>query len=277
MHKFYGQFTPPVDQFIFERYFPDVNIKGIFVECGAFDGLIECSCKFFEESMGWTGYNLEPSPANFKKLQKNRPESINLEIGLSNQSGSVDFKHVISPLLGENFGNGSISHTTTHVDDLIKRGCSFENFEIDVFTWKDFVNKFKITHVDLFILDVEGHELSVIDGMNDCDVLPDLICIEVGHLDLNVIKNRLGLLGYTYDISSHVNAFFIKTNKLPLFALRAISHRTVIPTETENFSQVIEKLADQNTYLTKRIEELSRLYQEVTSSMLWKFFRISRK
>jgi FkbM family methyltransferase len=277
MHAFYGQFTPPVDQFIFERYFMDTNIKGVFVECGAFDGLIECSCKFFEESMGWTGFNLEPSPANFKILQKNRPTSTNLEIGLSNQSGSVDFKHVISPLLGENFGNGSIEHTATHVEDLIKRGCSFENHKIKVLTWKDFVKKYKIMHVDLFVLDVEGHELSVIEGMHDCDVLPDLICIEVGHLDLNEIKTQLRRLGYMYDISSHVNAFFIKADRVPLFALRAAAQRTVIPAVAENYSQVIEKIVEKNSYLTKRVEELIWLYREVTDSRLWKIFGIFRK
>ncbi|MCG9082787.1 FkbM family methyltransferase [Laribacter hongkongensis] len=269
MHKFYGQFTPSVDQFIFERYFRDTNIKGVFVECGAFDGLTECSCKFFEESMGWKGFNLEPAPANFKQLQKNRPSSVNLEIGLSNCSGEVDFKHVVSPLLGENFGNGSITHSLDHIHDLQQRGCSFQNVQIQVTTWKCFVEQQNICHVDLLVLDVEGHELSVIEGMRDCAVLPDLICIEVGHLDLGEIRNGLATLGYTYDISSHVNAFFLKTEKIPLFALRAATSSAPVP-ESGNQSRLVEKLVEENQRLTKRVEELTWLYREITSSKLWK-------
>ena len=79
--KFYGQFETPVDKFIFERYFPDTNIQGTFVECGAFDGQTECSCRFFEETMGWTGYNLEPVPWIYEQLTQNRPNSKNLNIG----------------------------------------------------------------------------------------------------------------------------------------------------------------------------------------------------
>jgi hypothetical protein len=78
--QFYGQFETPVDRFIFERYFPDTGIMGTFVECGAFDGLTECSCKFFEETMGWTGHNLEPVLWIFEKLIANRPSSSSSEV-----------------------------------------------------------------------------------------------------------------------------------------------------------------------------------------------------
>ena len=208
MHKFYGQFDPPVDKFIFERYFPDTSIKGVFVECGAFDGLMECSCKFFEETMGWSGFNLEPAPSNFRALAANRPLAKNIQQGLSDRNGRLSFTHVISPILGENFGNGSIHHTEAHLNNLKERGCEFQVMQIEVVTWKEFVEREKILHVDLFVLDVEGHELAVIAGMHDCDVLPDVICIEVGHLELQSIKTQLQKLKYSYDISSHVNACF---------------------------------------------------------------------
>ena len=87
--QFYGQFDTPVDRCIHERYFPDTGIMGTFVAYGAFDGLTECSCKFFEETMGWTGYNLEPVPWIFDKLAANRPRSRNLNFGLSSATGAV--------------------------------------------------------------------------------------------------------------------------------------------------------------------------------------------
>lgn len=222
MYQFYGQFDPPVDRVLFERYFPDRNIRGTFVECGAYDGLVESSCKFFEETLGWTGYNLEPSPPNFRALQRNRPRSRNLPIGLSNQDGRASFMHAISPVHGEGFGNGSIQHTSAHLEALKNEGCTFERYEIEVMRWDSFVKREGVTHVDLFVLDVEGHEMQVIEGMHGCPVLPDILCIEVGHLSFDEVRSALARLGYVYDIGSHVNAFFIKAERVALFALRRL-------------------------------------------------------
>jgi FkbM family methyltransferase len=270
MHKFYGQFNPSVDQFIFERYFRDANIKGVFVECGAFDGLTECSCKFFEESMGWKGYNIEPVPWVYKRLRENRPASTNLNRALSNKSGSATFQAVDHPTFGKECTNGSLAHTESHKSLLQDVGCSFIPVEVSAMTWRDFVQQYNVAHVDLLVLDVEGHELSVIEGMHGCGVLPDLICIEVGHLDLEEIRNQLGALGYTYDISSHVNAFFVKAEKMPLFALRAATCTLSVLEASGSQNQVVEKLLEENQNLKKRVEELSWLYSEVTGSKLWK-------
>jgi len=47
-YLFYGQHFPQLDEFIFKRYFPDINIQGVFVECGANNGIAGSNCKFFE-------------------------------------------------------------------------------------------------------------------------------------------------------------------------------------------------------------------------------------
>lgn len=83
-YRFYGQHFPQLDEFIFKRYFPDINIQGVFVECGANDGIYGSNCKFFEETMHWTGYNIEPTPSTFKMLQVNRQNSTNICMALSN-------------------------------------------------------------------------------------------------------------------------------------------------------------------------------------------------
>ncbi|MEI9889737.1 MAG: FkbM family methyltransferase [Caulobacteraceae bacterium] len=57
-------------------------------------------------------------------------------------------------------------------------------------TWRDFVKQQRIDHVDLFTLDVEGHELAVIEGMKDCAVLPDVLCVAAGHLESEAFTRR---------------------------------------------------------------------------------------
>ena len=60
---YYGQFDPPVDRFLQERYFSDSPRNGVLIERGGFDGQLESSGKFFEKSLGWRAINIQPSPA----------------------------------------------------------------------------------------------------------------------------------------------------------------------------------------------------------------------
>ncbi len=218
--QFYGQFNPPVDRFIFERYFPDTNIKGVFVECGGFDGITDSSCKFFEETMGWTGFNLEPVPNLSDLLAENRPLARNLQMALSDKTGTATFTHAIHPTLGEVFGNGSLGHADAHRDELEVADCTFETFPVSTITWCDFIKQEAIATVDLLVLDVEGHELSVLEGMRGADVMPAVMCVEFGHLGLATVRERMRELNYEYDIQSHGNAYFVRRDLLGLFALR---------------------------------------------------------
>lgn len=272
MPKFYGQFDPHVDRFIFERYFPQAGIQGVFVECGAFDGLLECTCKFFEETMGWHGFNLEPVPWIFEELCKHRPNSRNFNLGLSNSCAKLPFRHAISPILGKYFGNGSISHAPSHVKSLTESGCTFEDITVDVLTWREFVYQNRITHVDLFVLDVEGHEISVIEGMRGCDILPDIMCVEFGHIGLDAIRLNLAELGYIYDISSNGNAFFVHKNAASIFAIRRAASPVPSPL-VSNPSTTIEAqkiFEEENRFLRLRVEELVALYEAITKSRSWR-------
>lgn len=219
--QFYGQFETPVDKFIFERYFPDLGIKGTFIECGAFDGVTECSCKFFEESMGWRGINLEPVPHIFTKLAENRPTSENLNVGLSDRTRSVHFQAVEHPRYGLQTTIGAIEHSPEFREALRNDGCTFHDLEINVISWPDLIDRAALKSVDLMVLDVEGHELAVLSGMKNHPVLPHIMCVEFGHVGFDVLRAVMDDIGYEYDVSSYANAFFIRRDKLPLFTMRA--------------------------------------------------------
>lgn len=206
--RFYGQWEPPVDKFLYDNYFKDIK-DGTCIECGALDGLLESSCKFFEESMGWTNVNVEPSPPLYKMLCENRPDSINVRAALSNKTSREIFTHVVHPGMGTRFGNGSLTHTATHKNELVREGCKFEEYEVDVITYDDLIDISGIKTLDLFVLDVEGHEIQVLNGMKNSKLLPTVFCIEHGHLG-DQINKHLDDLGYKLDRKSHNNSFYIK-------------------------------------------------------------------
>ena len=91
MVHYYGQFVHPVNKVIHTRYFTN-KYNGVYIDCKLFDGLTECCTKFFKENYNWKTINIEPLPIAFNKLLINRPNSINLHIGLSNSNeNKLDF------------------------------------------------------------------------------------------------------------------------------------------------------------------------------------------
>ena len=64
--------------------------------------------------------------------------------------------------------------------------------------------------VDLFVLDVEGHEIAVIEGMSGAKVLPKVMCVEHGQVGLDVLNDKLSTLGFEFASSLHVNSFFVR-------------------------------------------------------------------
>ncbi len=204
--RFYGQGRPYLDEQLYDNYFSN-KIDGFFIECGAADGVGYSNTLLFENEFDWTGINLEASLKQYSALVINRPESLNLHMGLAGYTGQALFNDVVSaPGGGE--GNGSFSHTGEHLKELMGYNCVFKEYFVPVITYKDLVNLYSIEHVDLFSLDVEGYELQVIEGMKGSDVMPEVLCVEhtISGKD-NLIR---ALPDYKLDGENYVNSIFIK-------------------------------------------------------------------
>lgn len=205
---FYGQFE--LDRVLYETFFQDKK-AGFFVECGAFDGLTECTCKFFEEHLGWKGLNIEPTLYAFERLVQNRPNSINENCALSSQTEIKEFTNAIHPEHGLHFGNGSLSHDPSHLKALINEGCSFYKFDVQCVKFIDLYNKHSLSEIDLFVLDVEGHEKEALKGILEVPDagLPKVFCIEYTITGLDLITQMISDK-YNYHSTYAQNAFFIK-------------------------------------------------------------------
>lgn len=205
---YYGQFE--LDKIIHQTFFKDKR-NGFFVECGAFDGLTESTCKFFEESMGWTGLNIEPTPYGFERLIKNRPNCINLNCALSSLHKKATFTNAIHPTMGRHFGNGSLNHTKEHKTELLNSGCTFETFDIECFKFSELHKEYNLSEIDLFVLDVEGHEVDALSGILNINesFLPKVFCIETSISGFDIISKMLEK-NYKFHSNSNHNSFFVK-------------------------------------------------------------------
>jgi FkbM family methyltransferase len=208
---YYGQFG--IDKYLHETFFTNKK-NGFFVECGATDGILETTCKFFEDSLGWTGINIEASPPLYDMLIKNRPNCINWKLGLSNNNDIATFTHAISPNMGTRFGNGSLTHHPTHMADLVNQGCSFQKYEVQCQKFSQVFNKSlgdNYREIDLFVLDIEGHECQALIGIMELEysVLPRIFCIEHSFSGINNIAKILGPQYKQHSVQQQ-NVIFVK-------------------------------------------------------------------
>lgn len=202
--KYYGQYKEyPVDKMLYDRYFPEKK-GGFCIECGALDGLSLNSCKFFEESMGWDCVNVEPHPISYERLRENRPNSyLNLNLALGKENGHGELIYSIKPnrlKMASFFKNNIVKH--------------HRKVETKIITYKALIVEQGIDEVDLFILDTEGTELDIIEGMRDCHVLPDVFCIELHHpsREVDIYLEALSQLNvsYNFDFTYKLNTVFKK-------------------------------------------------------------------
>jgi hypothetical protein len=91
----------------------------------------------------------------------------------------------------------------------MNEGCTFEEYKVDTLTFKKLVSDLGIVNIDLFVLDVEGHELSVLKGMDGCPIMPSVMCVEHGHLT-DQLTSAMKSLGYSFDKTSHNNSYYVR-------------------------------------------------------------------
>lgn len=201
----YGHGTPPQDEVAHRNYFLD-KTDGVSIECGAAGGGI--ATHLFAD-LGWECYFIEASKYAFTSLRNYLTvDNANLfNIALSNMVGSAIFKDIIVAPGGGN-DNGSLQHTEKHMKELEGYGCVFDEYEVLTTTYSLFTETTVAKPVDLLVLDVEGFEVQVIEGMRDSISLPKVICVEYPISGFNNIYVALTSLGYKYNFTSCNNAFY---------------------------------------------------------------------
>lgn len=132
---------------------------GIVLDVGANSGsyAIEVS----SASKGFTVYAFEPHPITFEVLVRNvqpYPNVIPVNIGMSSERG-------VLKLYDYTDHDGS-EHASLFEDVITEiHGASVAiSHEIELTTLDDFINKEKITQIDLLKIDTEGNELAVLQG-----------------------------------------------------------------------------------------------------------------
>tara|TARA_B100000003_G_scaffold33474_1_gene27528 strand:+ start:1830 stop:2471 length:642 start_codon:yes stop_codon:yes gene_type:complete len=141
-----------------EIFFEKEN--GFFIELGAYDGLTQSNTAFFEKTKNWTGILIEASRDRYEECVKNRPNSKCVNTACSaTDNASISFNHE-NGLMSKVVDDGIYSCDTSTLETIL------DNCEVD-------------RNIDFLSLDVEGHELEVLEGLNLCKYRPNYMLIEL--------------------------------------------------------------------------------------------------
>lgn len=165
VHGYYGQYGQ--DQYVWEVIFNKKLSNGVFVDIGAYDGILNSNTCFFERMCGFSGVLIEANPGVVGQLRANRTQSV-LHCGVANieSSGSQEFLSCSG--YGAQLSCFRKFATDAHLQRInaerIAHGFSVESVSVPLLSMREIINQKKIKEVDILSIDVEGAEVTILEG-----------------------------------------------------------------------------------------------------------------
>lgn len=167
----YGSYSHLGEDLFLSKQFPK-DYRGFYIDVGANDPKRKNNTYYFYKK-GWSGVTIEPDPPCFKKNLIYRPKDINLNIGISDSSGNLDF-YLFFPSLLNTFSKNE-------ADIYVSQGYKLEKIlKIEVKKLEEVIEERMLenSRIDILSIDTEGYDLKVLKGTNLKKYKPSFICVE---------------------------------------------------------------------------------------------------
>lgn len=171
------------DVWLYENYFYGME-KGVIMESGALNGLLFSNSFMFEKFANWTCIHVEADPENYSNLKVNRENAVNVHGALCSEPRLLHYSSLgVLPVRGfvefmtPSFlkkWHGKIYNNKTRVEDLPTTQC------LQV---KTLLRELHVKHIDIWILDTEGAEESVLRGTDFSEVRVNVVAMECDEHD----------------------------------------------------------------------------------------------
>jgi FkbM family methyltransferase len=197
---------------------------GFFVEAGAYDGEF-ASNTLLLESLGWSGLLVEPHPEMAARCRHTRPNSIVEEaaLGPANASGFVEFTCADDP-----DGGAALSFVegeAVHLDRCAREQCRLHKIRVPYRPLNELLDPLT-DRVDFLSLDVEGMEISVLQGFDLQRFRPRMILLEMQNDNRDIaVSAYLEKAGYRPMAARGCNAFFLASGEATRFE-EILGHET---------------------------------------------------
>ena len=198
--RFKGEFCQDMIAYLYLR-----NIKeGFYIDIGAYDG-INLSNTYIFEQIGYRGICIEANPSVFKILKKYRKcDCYNVALSSESKENADFFKAAsrVSVLSGLSVG------MLEHKKQLAENAGKTEIIKVKTMTFDEIMaNHPDIKHIDFMSLDVEGHEIPILETINFEKYTFGLITIEAN--DPEQLKDIMRKNGYRIFMRTGGDLMFI--------------------------------------------------------------------
>lgn len=135
--------------------------NGVYLEIGALDGRTASNTLSFQNQLGWTGVLIEANPSNVEQLLKNRPgKPTNTIIPMAVCAEGLSEIDFIGHFGGVGGAVNALSQAHLH------RWTLGQPYKVKCKPLGTMLRDAGVDHIDLFSLDVEGSELTVLKTMD---------------------------------------------------------------------------------------------------------------
>jgi FkbM family methyltransferase len=202
------------EDYILWNFF-DHKLDGFFIDVGAFDG-IHLSNSYSFEQKGWKGICVEPHPFFFKICKENRKQSVcvNAACVANDETDNIVIESDITGLFASVQYNPDLKNIKDHYGTLNKTIQESKKFVVQAQTLNKIIKKYyNDISIDFISIDVEGLELSVLEGLDLRKYSPKLFLIETNSdEDQENTTEFLSSYGYLFARRVNSNSFFAKSN-----------------------------------------------------------------
>ncbi len=184
--------------------------KPSYLDIGAHDPLYASNTALLYEN-GSHGINIEPNPLLFKRFLKKRKRDVNLDIGVADTSGIMDFYVMSGPALST-FSKEEAERMTREYGFTIT-----QTLPVEVKTVAEVIRTYAGgTFPDFLSVDVEGLDEAILRSINFDTNKPKVICVETisysptrngvkNHALIEFLKNK----GYLLLADTYINSLFV--------------------------------------------------------------------
>lgn len=149
---------------------------GLYVDVGAHHPKRFSNTYLFYKR-GWRGINIDAMPGSMKLFQKIRPRDINLEMGVANQEGSLNYYVFNEPAL-----NGFSFELSEERDKAMSPYLIKDVIKVDVRPLRQILDSHLAGgggDIDFLSVDVEGFDLEVLQSNDWSKYRPKFVLAEV--------------------------------------------------------------------------------------------------
>ena len=185
--------------------------NGFFVEAGAYDGYT-FSVSYLFESVGWTGVLVEPLADRAAECAARRHSSRVVSAALS-RPGSPDTATITrvpwyEMLSGFEPADPARGFPESDTDELVHE-------EANVLTLDQVLGE-PPRKIDFVVLDVEGHELPVLEGFDLDRWQPTALLLEENEPEGPTLRRHVESRGYAYVLTLDQSHLFVRRDEIGL-------------------------------------------------------------